>query len=281
MPSISILTGQTATGKTEKAVKLAKETNGEIISADSRQIYTHLDIITGKDRVEGVSFWGYDLVDPKQIYSSYDFAHYAKDKINDIVKRGKHPIIVGGTYLYIQELLYGSDQKGVSPNQELRTKLSGISIGHLQTMLQNTSRVIWEGLNESDKKNPQRLIRKIEIAQSGQTISPISKTPNYDLTSYGCFFFKDQKELEETISQRVQKRIEQGAENEVKKLLEMGYTKDDPGLKTIGYTQLIKYLEGSISYEKALEEWIRSEIQYAKRQKTFMKRDPNLKIKYV
>ena len=274
---ISIITGQTATGKTSKAIELAKEKNGVLLNFDSRQIYKYLDIVTGKDREEGVTILGYDLVDPKEPFSSFDFVKYATRAIDELLEQGKHPILVGGTYLYLSQLLYGQPQK-LEPNWELREKLEDYSVQQLQELLKSHDVDLFASLNDSDKRNPHRLMRKIEKAEAGLTDRPLNTTPHYDIDRFDCYFFGEQEQLEETITQRVEMRLRQGAVEETKDLLAKGYTKDDPGLKTIGYQQFIQFCDGEIPREEAVSSWIRAEIQYAKRQKTCMKKDRNLTI---
>ena len=131
-----IITGQTATGKTKLALELAKKHNGELVNFDSRQIYKYLDIITGKD-IPKEKIWLYDLVTPDQYFSSFDFVKFVTPIIEDIKKRGKTPILVGGTYLYIKHLLYGIDNNNSPPDFELRQKLNFKSVKELQDILKN------------------------------------------------------------------------------------------------------------------------------------------------
>ena len=131
MTNIIAIVGQTATGKTKLALELAKKHNGELINFDSRQIYKYLDIITGKDKDvltmkqwNNITIWLYDIVTPNQYFSSFDFVKLVTPIIEDIKKRGKTPILVGGTYLYLKHLLYGIDDNNSPPNFELRKKLN-------------------------------------------------------------------------------------------------------------------------------------------------------------
>lgn len=310
---VIVITGQTGTGKTSLALKLARERNGELVSVDSRQIYKYLDIITGKDvsdassfmpsaqsKVErlhdptgkfdvgyyiinGIKLWLYDVVDPKEYFSSYDFKKLAKKVIDNIQKRDKLPILVGGTYLYLKHLLYGFETENIPPDWKLRKKLGKQSVTALHDMLRSTNEQMFKHLNQSDRNNPQRLIRKIEIAKFvNNPMFQYKPTPGVDwlqrsgdMTFIGLRFGSSQH-LEANIKKRVVKRLELGAFDEVKSLLKKGFKNQDPGLKTIGYVQLIDYLEGRKSKEKAIQDWITAEIQYAKRQYTFMKKDRNI-----
>ena len=304
-----IVTGQTATGKTDYALQLAKEHNGELINCDSRQIYKHLDIITGKDIEKGSEFqevtkidsfsigyyvledipiWLYDIVDPKEYFSSFDYQTCAIEVIKDVLARSKTPIIVGGTYFYIKHLLYDIETEHIQPNWELRTSLATKTVEELQHILKVKDEYFFNQLNNSDRNNPQRLIRKIEIVESGadhktesdnkpltEKLSRLLGIVDLEITYMGIQ--KEKKEVISNIEERVEKRYEHKAVEEVKKLLTNGYSKEDPGLQTIGYQQLIKYLENKTSLEQAKEEWTTKEIQYAKRQLTFMKKDNNIR----
>ena len=303
-----IITGQTATGKTKLALEIAKKEDGELINCDSRQVYKELDIITGKDLEPNTNFklvkkkgsfeigyypfygtkiWLYDAVAPDKRFSSFDWKNLALEVIKDILKRGKTPIIVGGTYLYLYHLIYKIHTEGIKPNLKLRESLEKKSLEELQEILKNLDPNLWNKLTESDKKNKLRLIRKIEIAKAGIHLpQKIDTSKIYLPEKLGEEFkelkikiiglkFKDKSALKEKIKKRVEKRLKQGAIEETKKLLEK-YGPNAPGLNTIGYNQLIKYLSGEYSLEEAINEWVKKELQYAKRQYTFMKKDSNI-----
>ncbi|KKP86283.1 MAG: tRNA dimethylallyltransferase [Candidatus Roizmanbacteria bacterium GW2011_GWA2_35_8] len=332
-----IITGQTATGKTNLAFEYAAKYNGEIVNFDSRQIYKYLDIITGKDlpikskiknqrskpsfkiknrinnfdigyyklpttdnlssevlpkirhpRTSEVKLWLYDVVFPDQYFSSYDFTQCANLVVEDIVKRGKTPILVGGTYFYLKHFLYGFNVSPVPANPGLREKLNNKSVVKLQDTLKRIDLKSFESMNNSDKNNPRRLIRKIEIATSNQQpVTTIHEPRTYFFQSaisnqqlaikqFIGLKYKRKENLVAAIKQRVEKRLKQGALDEVRSLLKKGYKASDPGLTTIGYQELIQYLEGKLTEDKAIETWVNHEVQYAKRQLTFMKKDENI-----
>lgn len=298
-----VITGQTATGKTKLALQLAQKYNGELINCDSRQIYKYLDIITGKDIKKNSKFkipirqarskiWLYDIVDPKEYFSSFNYQKIAIPLIKKILKQGKTPIIVGGTYLYLSHLLYEIDTENIPPNWKLREELNNKSVSQLQKMLIQLNVQSFNRLNGSDKNNPQRLIRKIEILSTNKN-APIGQItprrcrlgsklniPNIKIEFIGLRF-KNKDDLVKTIKNRVEKRLGQGAIEEVKGLLKKGYSENDPGLKTIGYKQIIQYLKRELTKKEAIDQWITKELQYAKRQYTFMKKDPNIKWRFV
>jgi len=274
-----IITGQTATGKTKLALELAEKYNGELINFDSRQIYKYLDIITGKD-IPKTKIWLYDVVTPDQYFSSFDYVSIITPVVEDMKKRGKTPILVGGTYLYLKHFLYGIDDNNSPPDFELRNELNTKSIQELQKKLSSLNLQVFKKLNHSDQFNPRRLIRKIEIEINQQkygiktTMSKPQK--KFSIQQFIGIKYKDKLRLREIIIKRVEERLKNGAIDEVKKILKMGYKASDPGLKTIGYQQIIRFLNNELTKEKAVEDWINKEVQYAKRQLTFMKVDKNI-----
>ncbi len=307
MPTICIITGQTATGKTKYALDLAKRENGELINCDSRQIYKYLDIITGKDlnltdkkfiihkKIDqfeigyyqtllnpSTKIWLYDIADPKVPFSAFDYTTCAIQTIKDILAEKKTPIITGGTYFYIKQLVYGGINHAVDPDWELRKSLENKTVQELQNLLKAENTETFNKLNNSEKHNPQRLIRWIEISKIKEPdkMKSNQKTlanefPEVEIKMMGII--PPSKEiLKKRIEERVKNRLKNGAINEVQKLLTKGYKSTDPGLKTIGYAQIIRYLDTTISYDDMCAEWITREIQYAKRQLTFMKKDPHI-----
>ena len=287
-----IITGQTATGKTQLALEKGKT----LINADSRQIYKHLDIITGKEKSkikdQKSKIYLYDLVDPKEYFSSFDYQKKALPLIRRLLIENKRPVIVGGTYLYLAHLLYRVETENIPPNWQLREKLTGQPVFKLQNLLKKMSVQAFNRLNDSDKNNPQRLIRKIEILTANKKfvsgyISPKNLAlgqkigfPDLQIEFIGLKF-RDKKDLKKAITKRIEERLKQGAIEEVVQLLKKGYTENDPGLKTIGYRQIIQYLKGRLTKEEAIGEWLKKELQYAKRQYTFMKKDPNISWRFI
>jgi len=298
MKKLLIITGTTAVGKTALAIKKAKQLNGEIISADSRQLYQYLDIVTGKDitdknyrliktfksfyrlgyfTISNIPVWLYDIVEPNRVFSAYDWAVCAAQTIKLIEKKNKLPILVGGSYFYLQTLLYGLKEVGVSANWLLRKKLDSISVETLQQKLQKTNPQVYDKLNNSDKNNRRRLIRWLEKLgtknHKRQEFAGIIN--NYQVEIIGLRF-KRRADLKSKIEKRVEKRLKQGALEEIELLLQMGYVQSDPGLQTIGYKQLLDFVYDQIDLKKAKEIWIQKELQYAKRQETFMKKNSGI-----
>jgi len=276
---IYVLFGQTATGKTARALELAKNTppagGGELVNFDSRQIYKKLDIVTGKDKPTdtSVKIWLYDIVDPKESFSSAEYVDVAKKTIQNILQRGKTPILVGGTGYYLSHLLYGVPETKVKEDWHLRNMLNDKSVKELQSILKEKNKHMLMEMNNSDKNNPRRLIRRIEICEGGETIEKQTQKIQFKETLHFLPFFHPTSEIvKEKIADRVEARIKDGAIEEVKKLLDEGYTEQDPGLNAIGYTQLISYIKGERTLEEIKKEWVTKEVQYAKRQKTYFKK---------
>jgi tRNA dimethylallyltransferase len=279
--NLYILFGQTATGKTAKALELCEKYDGEIVNFDSRQIYKKLDIITGKDKPQDSKFkiWLYDVVDPKTSFSSAEYVDRAEKVIQDIISRRKTPILVGGTGHYLRHLVFGIPEVKVGEDFELRAKLNPKSVEELQTILKKLNKDMFDSMNASDRANPRRLIRRIEIAQSGLSTLPepqtketlTSRLPATSIT-YLPFFHNSRLVVQEKIALRVEDRLKQGALEEVKQLLSEGYTKNDPGLNAIGYSELISHLNGELSLDEVKELWTTHEVQYAKRQKTYFQK---------
>ena len=226
--------------------------------------------------------WLYDVVTPDQYFSSFDFVKQVMPVIEDIKKRVKTPILVGGTYLYLKHFLYGIDDNNSPPDFKLREKLNNKSVKELRDILKKLDVQLINRLNNSDANNPRRLIRKIEIASTKGTLLIRTDLIRTDLPKiFIGLKYKDKLKLRQVIEKRVEKRLKNGAVEEVEKLLKMGYTENDPGLKTIGYQQIIKYLNKEFTKEKAIEDWINKEVQYAKRQLTFMKSDKNIEWREI
>lgn len=273
---ILVLCGPTATGKTALGIKFAKKYNGEIISADSRQVYKGMDIGTGKDfqifKTNNVKVWLYDVVQPDYQFSVADYVKCANLAIDDIYKRGKLPIIVGGTGLYLKGLIDGIGTMGVPPDWKLRKKLSNCSIVQLLDLLKKLDLKKLESMNHSDRNNPRRLIRAIELAGSNNLLQHASvlkqKTEVLWLGLTASF-----DELYKRIDQRVEKRIKNGMELEVKELLAKGYNFTNSVLgTTMGYKQ-------SFSLNKDFpdtQKWKFAEHAYARRQMTWFKKNKRI-----
>jgi tRNA dimethylallyltransferase len=291
MEKLLVICGPTATGKTSLGLALAKKFNGEIVSADSRQVFKDMDIGTGKDlpknakmefqnsklgfyTVEGVKLWGYDLVSPKDEFSVSKYLKFTEKVIDDIEKRGKLPILVGGTGLYIKGVVDGIPTVDVPMNKKMRKNLEKLSVDELYEQLSQIDSIRAGAMNSSDKKNPRRLIRAIEVAiwmidNSKKGLPQIKKTFNtlfIGLTAPTSI-------LDSRIGKRVDARIDNGFDKEVRKLIDSGVDWNDQSMMSLGYRQWRDFVEGAVDIETAVSEWKKEERKYARRQMVWLKRD--------
>ena len=281
---ILVICGPTAIGKTTLGFSLAKKFNGEIVSADSRQVYKNMDIGTGKEWGEGVKIWGYDLVEPTQNFSVFEYFKFAKKSISDIWARNKLPIIVGGTGLYIRSLIDGIPTVDIPKNDDLRNTFVGMSVLELFDKLAVLDSAKAASLNSSDKKNTRRLVRAIEIAmwniENGQQKKVVEnrkeildkdiKTLLIGLTAPKEIFIKN-------IENRVEKRMNEGFIDEVENLLKSGVSWKNQSMNSLGYREVEAFFKEGLTYEEFIEKWINNEMKYIKRQLTWFKKDKRIK----
>jgi tRNA dimethylallyltransferase len=286
MNKILIICGPTATGKTNLGLKLAKRFNGQIISADSRQVYQGMNIGTGKDLpikakknqdghylIKGVKVWGYDLVKPNQDFSVAHFVEFAHLRIKKIWQEGGLPILVGGTGLYLKAVIRPINTINIPANPRLRSNLNRLDISKLQTKLKTINPDRFKQMNLSDQLNPRRLIRAIEVhLQKGQTLRPDSF-----ITDTLWVGLKATKTLlDKKVEERVIKRLKAGAQTELKKLLESGYSFDLPSMSAMGYQQWQPFFNQKINLGELKHSWVTNEKQYLRRQLTWFNRQPHL-----
>ena len=281
---IYFVLGQTASGKTDFATKLAQENGGELINCDSRQIYKELNIITGKtDNPKGTCC--VDMVDPDKPFSAYEYACHAYDITKKIIENKKVPIVVGGTGMYAYLLKYFDPKKEYKSPSDLKY-FDKSTLEDLQKKIQSEYNFIWEKLNESDRKNKRRLCTALHRIIHNTSLPIEIKSENnlanlYKIKEY-IFLHKDKESMEAKLKRRIKSRMQMGAVEECKKLLSMGFKYYDPGLMSIGYQSVFRFLDGEISETMMLEEWFVKERQYAKRQKTYLlKYFPSAEIRYV
>lgn len=295
---IIIVCGPTGTGKTRLAFTIAKQYNGELISADSRQIYRGMDIVTAKQlpnsiiqqveketntlfyTIDGVRCFLYDVVSPNQSYSVSQYQIQARKALHVIDLHKKLPIIVGGTGLYIDAIIKNGETLSIPPNAELRSSLSPYSVSELQQELSRVSPELYDQMNSSDKKNPRRLIRKIEIALFNRKRISYPNTTNIQ-DQYDVLWIGLTSSLEYLLSQvrpRVEYRLAHGALEELYRLLRVGYTWQMPSMQTIGYQEWREYVDNptDILFQQAKEQWILHEQQYIKRQLTWFKKNKKI-----
>ena len=240
-----IISGPTATGKTDLAVKLAKKYNGELISADSRQIYCGLNIGTGKDHPKNIKINLIDIIRPNQSFSVAQYQKLALQKITEIQNKNKLPIIVGGTGLYIDSIINKQTETySIKPNYFLRLILNHCSTSTIQKIYKLINLRDFNNLNNSEKNNPHRLIRKIEIKifSLKNKKSPLSKR---DLGGFDLFHISltaPNDFLYQKIDQRVSSRLKNGLLQEIKNLLKI-YHWSDVGFNTLAYKEFKSYFK--------------------------------------
>lgn len=276
-----ILTGPTAVGKTELSVKLAKALQGEIISADSIQVYKYMDIGSAKvtkEEMEGVKHYLIDELMPDEEFNIFYFKEKAKEYVNEIYKNNHIPIVAGGTGFYIQSLLYDIEFKNEESNDQIRNELYQLyekqGAAYIHNMLKEIDPESAAAIHENNVK---RVIRAIEYYQlNGEKISTHNdrekqKNSPYKFKYY--FLNMDRKLLYERINKRVDIMVENGLVEEVKSLLNMGYSKNLVSMQGIGYKEIILYLEGNITLEEAVEMIKQETRRFAKRQLTWFRRE--------
>lgn len=290
-----VIYGPTAVGKTSLGIKLALESRGEIISADSRQIYQGMDIGTGKDLsgnsklqtlnsksgssknhqigyylIEDIKIWLLDIITPDQRFSAYHWSMLAPKIIKDIWSREKLPILAGGSAFYLKTLMDGLDTMGVEPDWLLRRDLGKLSLQKLQRKASQANFLRWSKLNRSDRNNPRRLMRLIEVGLSkgGGKKSGFLKEVNV----LGIYLDASLEFIKKRVEKRIEQRLEQGLVNEIKTLLKK-YSWDDPGLNCLAYKEFKGFFEKKKDLEEVKKEWLKDEVAYAKRQKLWFRND--------
>lgn len=297
---IHVIVGPTASGKTDFALKLAKDIDGELINVDSRQIYKHIDIGTNKGQLRikneelkiggnqypiycildtDISLHLVSFLDPDQQFNAFDFRDLVYGAIEDIQERGKTPILVGGSGLYLNMILYpkkyrsqvgaqGTEERRL--NTENREKLNSLTKEELQHQVKGIPGA-WESLNASDKQNPRRLIRAIEKASVSLTVTPDSEAyPDYKFKIHHIDL--PMSELEDRINRRVNEMFKLGIVAEVKHVLDLGYPESAVALQGIGYREVLRLIHGEISGKECIRLVQIAHRQYAKRQKTWFKK---------
>jgi len=282
MQKLIVILGPTSSGKTKLAVALARRFNGEIVSADSRQVYRGMDIGTGKDLDEygyGAKQTPYHLIDVVSPKTQFSVGHYQKlayRAIDDILRRGKVPLLVGGTGLYIQAIVEGLIFPQAKADPKLRAKLAKLSLKQLLIKLKNLDKKTWQII---DKKNRRRVERAIEICLlTGQPLSEQRKKnpPPYDILQIGITVPKEK--LFKKINARLRQRLEkEGLIEEIKKLHRQGLSWKKLDQFGLEYRDVSRYLRGQLTYNEMFEQLNHAIKDFAKRQMTWFRRDKKIK----
>lgn len=278
-PRILVIAGPTAVGKTEYAIYAAQKFNGEIVSCDSMQLYKYMDIgsakPTAEERTQAVHHL-VDFVDPREEFSVARYQKLAINAIEDIISRGRLPIISGGTGLYLNSILYNMDFGESPKNDEFRRKLENIvseqGSGVLHDMLRKKDP---RAAEEIHPNNTKKIIRALERLEEGEgCIQPFSSISDDSLRYDACLIglTRDREELYDRINRRVDILAHNGLFDEVKSLMDMGLSEDDISMKGIGYKEIFEYFNQKLSYEDTIELIKKNTRHYAKRQLTWFRR---------
>lgn len=270
--------GPTASGKTSLSIQIAKKIDGEIISADSRLVYKGFDIASAKPTIEerqGIKHHLIDIVEPEVDYSAANFFDDARIAIEKIYKKGKTPIVVGGTGLYFRILLEDFDLPRVEPNYELRKELESIDTQKLHQMLKELDPISAEKIHFNNKV---KIIRAIEVCKTldkPHSEAAGKKEPEFDVEWIGLNF-ENRAELYERINKRVDEMVKNGLIEETKTLLEK-HGRITNFTNTIGYQEILEYLDEKVTLNEAIETMKQNSRRYAKRQLTWFRRNTLIK----
>ncbi len=279
-PKVIVICGPTASGKTALSIELAKKINGEIISSDSMQIYKDMDIGTAKpskEEMQGIKHYLLDFVEPSQRYSVADFKKDAEKAIEEIISKGKVPIVVGGTGLYVDSLIYGIEYQDIQFDAQYRTKLEKRAEQEGLEKLYNEAKEIdpqaMEKISQNDQKRILRVLEIYKATGKSKTEQEIESRKNGVKYDYKVFAINmDREKLYERINKRVDIMIEQGLIQEVETLLKK-YDEFPTAMQGLGYKEVVEYLQGTTSKEEMIDKIKMETRRYAKRQITWFKKN--------
>lgn len=277
-----VLGGPTAVGKTELSIKLAEELNGEIISADSMQIYKYMDIGSAKvneEEMRGIKHHLIDIVSPDVPFSVADFKEYGEKSLNSIIDNNKFPIIAGGTGLYINSLTCNMNFTEAEKDDEYREYLEELAINngnqYIHELLKECDPISYKDIHPNNRK---RVIRALEVFKlTGKPFSSYNAGEDFYKSDYEIYYYvltMNREKLYKRINKRVDIMIEKGLLDECIKLMDLGYNSSMQSMQGIGYKEILYHLEGKISLDEAIDMIKQGSRNYAKRQLTWFRRDP-------
>ncbi|MDD3752619.1 MAG: tRNA (adenosine(37)-N6)-dimethylallyltransferase MiaA [Candidatus Colwellbacteria bacterium] len=284
LPKILVILGPNASGKSDLAVNLALEKNGEIVSADSRQVYKGLDIGSGKitpKEMKGVPHHLLDVVSPHKVFTASDYSHLARKVTDDILSRGKLPIICGGTGFYIDALIYGNYFAPVPPQPEIRAELEKLST---EEMAEKLAELDPDRFASIDKKNRTRLLRALEIVVStGKPVPKLKKKARYNAEKIGILW--PMEKLDKRIEIRLDKRLNpEKGKGMIDEVADLKFPENGKGLSWkrlydlgLEYRYISLYLKGELNYKEMRQQLLTAIKQYARRQMTWFKKDKDIK----
>lgn len=284
MDDLFILAGPTGIGKTAISIELAKKLNGEIISADSMQIYKGMDVGSAKvtnEEMKGIPHHLIDVVSPSEAFTASDFKDRATIAIDSILSRRRLPMIVGGTGLYIDSLIRNFSFTDAGKDEQYRAELEAIAKVNgniaVHSLLKNIDPISYKNIHPNNLK---RVIRALEVYRlTGSCFSSFNKDVEYLQHNYNVKYFvltMGRDELYKRINIRVDNMIKKGLIKEVKKLKELGFTSEMQSMKGIGYKEILYYLDGKITLDGAIDMIKQGSRNYAKRQLTWFRKDKNV-----
>lgn len=284
-----VLTGPTAVGKTALSIQLARRIGGEIISADSMQVYRHMDIGTAKIRLEemdGVPHHLIDILEPTEDFNVVRFQALARAAVEDIYSRGKIPIVAGGTGFYIQALLNDIDFTQIDENTQFREEMERLADEQGAEVLHERLRAVDpESAEAIHANNVKRVIRALEYyEQTGEKISAHNEAERAKTSPYHFFYYvlnTDRTVLYERIEKRIDEMMEEGLVEEVRQLQAMGCRRDSVAMQGLGYKEILAYLNGEMSLETAVNILKRDTRHFAKRQLTWFRRERDVRFLYL
>lgn len=279
-PKVIVICGPTASGKTALSIELAKQIDGEIVSADSMQIYKDMDIGSAKPSVEemqGIKHYMLDFVSPEERYNVADYKEEAINAIQEILKKGKVPIVVGGTGLYVDSLIYGIEYPKMEFDEEYRKELEKrAEVEGLEKLYEEAQKIDPEAMKIISTNDRKRIIRVLEIYKSTgktKTQQEIESRKNEVPYDYKVFAINmDRELLYDRINRRVDIMIEQGLVEEVKSITEK-YNNYPTAMQALGYKEIKEYLDGFLTKEEAIEKVKQETRRYAKRQLTWFRKN--------
>ena len=280
-PKIIVIAGPTASGKTSLAIELAKKIDGEIIASDSMQIYKEMNIGTAKvtnEEMQGIKHYLIDFVSPDERYSVSDFKKDAENAIEEILAKGKTPIIAGGTGLYIDSLIYSINYPDMEFDEEYRKKLMKIADASdgLNELYEEAKKIDPEAVEKISCNDKKRIIRILEIyKQTGRNKTEQERLSRLEEVKYDYKVFAlnmDREILYERINQRVDKMINDGLVEEVK-YIKQKYDKYPTAMQALGYKEVVEYLDNIINYDEMIEKIKQETRRYAKRQLTWFRKN--------
>ena len=277
-PEVIVICGPTASGKTGLSIELAKKINGEIISGDSMQIYKEMDIGTAKvtrEEMQGIKHYLIDIIEPNQRYSVAEFKKDAEKAIEEIINKGKTPIVVGGTGLYIDSLIYGIEYQNIKLDEEYRKKLEKEAEEGLDNLYEKAKKIDPEAMKKISPNDKKRIIRVLEIYKAtGKTKTQQEEESRKELKyDYKVFAINMEREkLSERINKRVDLMLQQGLIEEVEKITEK-YNEFPTAMQGLGYKEVVEYLENKTTKEEMIEKIKMETRRYAKRQITWFKKN--------